>query len=54
MKNALLNPSSYADKKTGDENPCKNSIQSSPILQEDSIIYGLIEWKVHYSIIDNI
>jgi len=53
MKKALLDPS-CADKKIGDENAGNNSIQPSPILQEDSIIYGLIEWQMHCSVIDKI
>jgi len=54
MKNALLDPSSCTDKKTGDENAYNNSIQPSPILPENSILYGLIEWQMHCSVIDKI
>jgi len=54
MKTTLLDDSSCADKKTGDQNAGNNSIESLPILQEDSILYGLIEWQVHCSVIDKI
>jgi len=54
MKNTLLDPSSCADKKTSDENTSNNSIQPSPILQEDSISYGLMQWQMHRIIIDKI